>query len=674
MPYVSVIMPAYNPGEYLGPAVDSILAQDFDDLELLIVDDGSTDGYVDLLAKSRFDSRLRVIRQPNSGKPAAMNRAMREAVGEWIVMQDADDIAHPERIERLVQAVKGEPDLGAVFSGYYLVVNHHSLAPLSEKKNRVACREDIEQFRMPSHDPTIMFRAAIGRELGFDEELRGTEGYDFILRLGERYPLCVIPDVLYGYRIHDDSITRSDPVKRHHLMIKTLSKACQRRGLVFENQFPILSISGRATIFADNGLHAHFMQSVLSLREKGNLLAAWKTALASIAFQPRHIRYYRPLAGAALPWWLIRRLRRQKQGRPKDSSSGRIRILVENPFERSDPERYQFFHQDETYDYRTVCTQSTGRSKVGRIWSILRNILAIRWAILLARPHMVFCGDPRTGLPTCLFARLTGVRVPMVIWNFNMQSLYGGMRYWVARWGLRAVDRVVVYSNHEKRCYAAHFGVEENKFYTMLLSGPYLDDIRYQSLLSEEKEDYVVSPGYSGRDFRFLAEVASRTPELRFVVLAYPDFIDATLPENVDVRHSMPELEFCRWIARARLCLLPIANTETANGQIAIVQAMSLRTLLVTNETNGTVDYLAPGVNCISFDKSDVDGTARKLRRLFGSIAEYDGLVMHAYEDARANMGIEATTASVHVLVSEFVESGGGTRMVQDAFTDQRRQ
>src|ERR1700733_3555257 len=97
-PLVSVIMCVYNAGSYLLPAVQSVLAQTYQTIELLIVDDGSTDGCMECIQKIE-DPRIRIIRQKNKGKPAAMNVALAEMRGEFYALNDADDLSHPRRIE-----------------------------------------------------------------------------------------------------------------------------------------------------------------------------------------------------------------------------------------------------------------------------------------------------------------------------------------------------------------------------------------------------------------------------------------------------------------------------------------------------------------------------------------------------------------------------------------------
>lgn len=120
-PLVSVLLPVYNAGEYLRPSVQSILSQTYSNLEILIIDDGSTDGCMDTIT-SLEDSRIRIISQKNSGKAVALNRALEELSGEFYAIQDADDISYPQRIERQVECMLDNPKLAAVFTGFNMIL------------------------------------------------------------------------------------------------------------------------------------------------------------------------------------------------------------------------------------------------------------------------------------------------------------------------------------------------------------------------------------------------------------------------------------------------------------------------------------------------------------------------------------------------------------------------
>src|SRR5688500_16591092 len=130
-PRVTVAVSAYNAGEFLVASIESLLAQTLAELEVVVVDDGSTDGSVDALEAAVQDSRLVLLRQENQGKSIALNRVMDEAQGEYVMIHDADDLSYPTRAARLVAHLDSHPEQAAVFSRHNLVIGEHRFAPRS---------------------------------------------------------------------------------------------------------------------------------------------------------------------------------------------------------------------------------------------------------------------------------------------------------------------------------------------------------------------------------------------------------------------------------------------------------------------------------------------------------------------------------------------------------------
>lgn len=231
-PRVSVVMPAYNCAATVRDAVDSVLAQDDIDLELIVVDDGSTDGTRDVLAG--YGKRLRLLRQANAGPAAARNRALALARGEYIAFLDADDLWLPGKLRAQLDYFARHPDIDVVY-GHWIRWNAGEPPPASppdtEGIDETASGWIYTGMLLDSmiHSITALVRRdvidAIG---GFDESLRTGEDYDFWLRVTRRYRVAKLKRTLALYRIHPASTTATE--RRENNEYRVLERALQRFG------------------------------------------------------------------------------------------------------------------------------------------------------------------------------------------------------------------------------------------------------------------------------------------------------------------------------------------------------------------------------------------------------------------------------------------------------------
>jgi glycosyltransferase involved in cell wall biosynthesis len=311
---VTVIMPVYNAGAYLRPAVESVLAQTYAHWELVLIDDGSTDGCVEALADIE-DPRIRRFRQTNSGKPAAMNRGLALARGEFYALQDADDLSHPARIERQAACLEANPQVAGVFCGHEMILDGRALAATFRAKTVEECARDIEAGRMPGHDPTAMYRLSMVREIDYSEDLAVVEGLDYIMRVGERFPLMVLGECLYGYRIHAQSLTKQNPSHRNRMIQAAFDRMYDRRG---EPRRPAPGLDrgpGGRLRDADNDLVSHFTQSVADQVLAGRRAGAVGTGFACWRLHPGSVYYAKPLLYALTPRRLMKLYRRARERR-----------------------------------------------------------------------------------------------------------------------------------------------------------------------------------------------------------------------------------------------------------------------------------------------------------------------------------------------------------------------
>ena len=207
MPTVSVIIPAYNQGHYLGKAIRSVLTQTFADFEIIVVDDGSTDN-TRQVARSFSDSRMRYIHQQNAGLSAARNTGIRHATGAFLTYLDSDDLFLPEKLAILLAKFNAEPELGFVAGQAVLIdENDRRIGEIFDKR----LPEDSAQLLLgnPLHVGSVMVRREWQERVGFfDETLRSYEDWDMWLRLAKAgCRMGWVDKPVSLYRFHSNQMT-----------------------------------------------------------------------------------------------------------------------------------------------------------------------------------------------------------------------------------------------------------------------------------------------------------------------------------------------------------------------------------------------------------------------------------------------------------------------------------
>jgi glycosyltransferase involved in cell wall biosynthesis len=209
-PLVSVVIPTYNYGHFVCQAVESALAQTYANIEVIVVDDGSTDDTVQRLAPYR--DRIRYIHQENRGLSAARNMGIRHATGEWIALLDADDLWHPQKIDTQLNAVRGFGPVGLIGSPQARELNDK--LPPATRVERLGVR-DLLLSRRIGPSSALIRKDCLQTVGGFDENLRSVEDRDMWLRLAARFPAVVVDVPCWVQRIHEGQMSRA--ASRMHL-------------------------------------------------------------------------------------------------------------------------------------------------------------------------------------------------------------------------------------------------------------------------------------------------------------------------------------------------------------------------------------------------------------------------------------------------------------------------
>jgi glycosyltransferase involved in cell wall biosynthesis len=216
-PLVSVIIPTYNRGWIVQEAVDSVLAQDFSDYELIVVDDGSSDNTPAIL--KAYGRQFTVLHQPNKGVSAARNRGIAAAAGRFIAFLDSDDLWLPKKLSSQVDFFNRHPDAVLNQTQEHWIRNgvrvnpkkrHHKFSGMIFEKSLALC------LVSPS---AVMIKKSLFDTVGvFDEQLPACEDYDLWLRISCRYPVYLIDTPLIIKRGgHDDQLSKAPGLDKYRI-------------------------------------------------------------------------------------------------------------------------------------------------------------------------------------------------------------------------------------------------------------------------------------------------------------------------------------------------------------------------------------------------------------------------------------------------------------------------
>ncbi|MEG4802111.1 glycosyltransferase family 2 protein [Microcoleus sp. ARI1-B5] len=208
-PLISVIIPAYNAEEFIVKTLESVLSQTYQNIEILVVDDGSTDTTAEIIKSfAKKDSRIILLQQSNAGVAAARNLAIEKSKGEYIAPIDADDIWYPQNLEKQVEClIKSEPSVGVVYS-WSLDINEQDLLTGGFYNSTIegeVYTALVYKYFLGNASSSLIRRVCFERVGAYNcklklEDAQGCEDWELHLRIAEHYQFKVVPEYLVGYR------------------------------------------------------------------------------------------------------------------------------------------------------------------------------------------------------------------------------------------------------------------------------------------------------------------------------------------------------------------------------------------------------------------------------------------------------------------------------------------
>jgi glycosyltransferase involved in cell wall biosynthesis len=207
-PLMTVLMPFYNARAFLAEAVESVLAQTFEDFEVLFIDDGSAEP----LRPQELpdDPRLEIVRlEENSGLSAALNLGMERARTEFLVRMDPDDVCRPGRFERQLAFLRSRPEVDLCATGVRFIGDRSGEWVPPATHEEIQCH--LFFHTALAHPSIVMRREALLRgDLRYNTEIRAAIDYDFFVRCARSITMAAIEDILLDYRFHKKNMSTAD--------------------------------------------------------------------------------------------------------------------------------------------------------------------------------------------------------------------------------------------------------------------------------------------------------------------------------------------------------------------------------------------------------------------------------------------------------------------------------
>jgi glycosyltransferase involved in cell wall biosynthesis len=283
MPEVSTIVPTFNRAHMVEKAINSVLSQTYQDLELIVVDDGSVDETSRLLSKINDDRVIYIRHEKQKGAAEARNTGVAASRGRFLAFLDDDDEWLPDKLELQMEVFAKQPEIGMVYTGYFYV-NAESKEIFREFRPKV--RGMLDDRLLMENCVGTTSTAVVRRECfegvgGFDVQLRSSQDWDLWIRIARGYAIEFIPRPLVKFLNHDLRITHnmSSKIQGKERLLEKISPLIENKPKILSHHFFVIGFLYCATGDVENGKKW-----------------LWK----AIKLNPGNIKYYKHLVPSLL--------------------------------------------------------------------------------------------------------------------------------------------------------------------------------------------------------------------------------------------------------------------------------------------------------------------------------------------------------------------------------------
>lgn len=219
MPKVSIVMPAYNAEKYINETINSILNQSYKDFEFIIINDGSSDRTKEIILSYSDERIVYLENEKNSGIVVTLNKGLEKASGEYIARMDSDDISLVNRLEKQVEFMDKNLDVGVLGTGICVFGDSINDQERVFTTNSEQLKAELIFNSCIAH-PTVMIRSSIlkNNNLNYSEEFAGAEDYHLWWRIAKVSKIATLPDILVKYRLHASQITKVKDERYYKMM------------------------------------------------------------------------------------------------------------------------------------------------------------------------------------------------------------------------------------------------------------------------------------------------------------------------------------------------------------------------------------------------------------------------------------------------------------------------